>query len=315
MEFDRDDTRTGLSMPRGRMLGPRVDSWLAARAALRRGGPRSSIEFDFVQTSGGGIRLFDSRTAGPAVILVPDGPNVIEHYRRLVSKLAESCRVVCFDMPGFGFSLPSKDYTHSLDDGAAVVIDVLDHLQVARATLVFSCANGFYALRAASLARDRIAGLVLSQTPSIASMHAWTDRTIPRPLRVPVVGQGLGWLLREKAALGWYSAALPRTTDAAPFRQVARTALRQGACFCLAGVVQGLTKETSVALRAVQQPCTLVWGSSDRSHRHTDPFSLRDTVPGAEFIALEHCGHFPDLEDEERFSDLVKERAAVHQRP
>ncbi|HXH80632.1 alpha/beta hydrolase [Nocardioides sp.] len=313
MAFDSDNARTAIRMPRGQVLGSRLDSWLTARTARRRGGGASSADFDLVETSGGTVRLFDSRTVGPVVVLVPDGPNVIEHYDGLVPKLGESCRVVCFDMPGFGFSRPSKHYTHSLDDGAAVVLDVLDHLQIPRATLAFSCANGFYALRAATLAPDRIAGLVLSQTPSIDSMHAWTDRTIPKPLRVPVLGHGLGWFLREKAALGWYAAALPRTTDAAPFRHVAKTALQQGACFCLAGVVQGLTREPSGALGAVDQPCTLVWGGSDRSHRHTDPTSLRETLPRAELIAFDHCGHFPDLEDAEQFAELVKERVAAHQ--
>ena len=261
-----------------------------------------------METRGGAVRLFDSGTAGPVVVMAPDGPNVIEHHHGVMSRLAASCRVICFDMPGFGFSLPRPDYTHSLDDGAAVVIDVLDSLQIPRATLAFSCANGLYALRAAKLAPDRIAGLVLSQTPSVASMHAWTDRTIPRPLRVPVLGQGVGWLLRERAALGWYGAALPRTTDPSSFRDVARTALRAGACFCLAGVVQGLTREEPAALQPVQQPCTLLWGGSDRSHKHTDPASLLDTAPRAEIVELDQCGHFPDLEAPERFTVLVQEQ-------
>src|SRR5688572_279329 len=101
MESEGDNARNARPMLRGHVLGSRLDSWLTARTAQKRAGGRGSGTFDFVQTRGGRVRLLDSRTPGPVVVLVPDGPNVIEHYAGLMSKLAESCRVVCFDMPGF----------------------------------------------------------------------------------------------------------------------------------------------------------------------------------------------------------------------
>ena len=118
---------------------------------------------------------------------------MIEHYERLIPLLTPYLRVVCFDMPGFGFSLPSASYTHSLDQGAATVLAVLDALQIERATLAFSCANGFYALRAAKLAPHRINSLFLSQTPSLAAMHQWAqflaDAASRFPSRFPSVSR------------------------------------------------------------------------------------------------------------------------------
>jgi pimeloyl-ACP methyl ester carboxylesterase len=130
------------------------------------------------------VRVFDSHggesaTAKPCVVFVPDGPNVIEHYEELIGLLSAQLRVVCFDMPDFGFSFPQSGYEHSLDHGARAVLGVLDHLGIAKATLAFSCANGFYALRVAQLASARVNNLVLSQTPSLAAMHALTSRVIP----------------------------------------------------------------------------------------------------------------------------------------
>jgi pimeloyl-ACP methyl ester carboxylesterase len=100
------------------------------------------------------------------VVFVPDGPNVIEHYAGLILALSERLRVVCFDMPGFGHSLPR------LEQGANTVLAVLDRLDIRSATLAFSCANGFYALRAARLAPGRVSSLFLSRTPSLDAMHA-----------------------------------------------------------------------------------------------------------------------------------------------
>ena len=183
------------------MLSSLVDSLLARHAAR---GSR--------QTVAGATRVHDSGGNKPRVVLVPDGPNVVAHYRQLIPQLEGSFRVVCFDMPGFGYSLPSRRYDHSRDQGAAAVIAVLDALEITKATLAFSCANGFYAIRVAQLQPHRATGLVLSQTPSLASMHAWSHRVVPWVLHVPVLGQIAGWLLRRRAVESWYRIApYPKT--------------------------------------------------------------------------------------------------------
>ncbi|MGG1946486.1 alpha/beta hydrolase [Trinickia sp. NRRL B-1857] len=254
--------------------------------------------------------MYDSASDKPCVVLVPDGPNVIEHYDRLIELLTPHLRVVCFDMPGFGHSLPSPSYEHSLNQGAAAVLGVLDGLNIKSTTLAFSCANGFYALRAAQIAPDRILHLVLSQTPSLTAMHRWVDRIIPWPLKTPVVGQIVGWLFQKKAANKWYNVALPKATRAQPFQDKALNALNNGACFCLAGVVQGLCREHEESLSNVTTPITVIWGTKDRSHKPTDPNSLCKSVPHAEVVQFQDCGHFPDVEQPERYAEILLERIA-----
>lgn len=295
------------------MFASRLDSYLA-RSALsgRTQAAVSAPPLRYIKTSQGPLRVLDTGTGKPCAIFVPDGPNVIEHYAELIQLLQDQFRVVCFDMPGFGFSLPGSSYQHSLDQGAQAVLDLMDALQIPRATLAFSCANGFYAIRAARLAPQRISSLFLSQTPSLAAMHAWTDRIIPWPLRVPVLGQLLAWLLRRKLAHGWYHSALPKNTDKGPYRRVAQHALAAGSCFCLAGVVQGLARENSAALAGVDVPCTMLWGSLDKSHRQTAPESLLDCLPQAEIIRCEECGHFPDIEQAPRYAQLLQAHMAKH---
>lgn len=187
------------------MFSSFVDSLLTRFSARgRKGTVGGVLPTRSIDTPVGSVRVYDSDTEKPCVVFVPDGPNVIEHYDVLIGLLSQRLRVVCFDMPGFGYSLPLTSYEHSLDQGAGAILGVLDSLGIRKATLAFSCANGFYALRAAQLAPERISSLVLSQTPSLAAMHAWTRRVIPWPLRIPVVGQVSAWLFRRKAAHGWY---------------------------------------------------------------------------------------------------------------
>jgi pimeloyl-ACP methyl ester carboxylesterase len=293
------------------MLASFIDWFLTRLSARQRTGTTGgALPTQRIPTSGGIVRVYDSGSAKRCVVFVPDGPNVIEHYEELIGVLSNQLRVVCFEMPGFGFSFPQSGYQHSLDQGARAVLGVLDHLGIAQAALAFSCANGFYALRAAQLAPQRINRLVLSQTPSVAAMHAWTNRVIPWPLRISVIGQVLAWLARKKAAHGWYKIALPRAVSPTLFQQKAGDALSGGACFCLAGVVQGLARERVDSLRGVTTPCTMIWGTLDHSHKFTDPLSLRELVPHAEIVRFEDCGHFPDVEQPTRYAAMLVERVA-----
>lgn len=284
-----------------------VDALLYRRAKVPSA-PLVSI----LETPLGPVRVLDTGGTAPAVVLVPDGPNVIEHYAGLVERLRTSRRVVVFDLPGFGFSFPQAHYHHALEQGGSVIQSVLGTLELRAVTLVCTCVNGFYAIAAAKLDTDqRIRRLVLCQTPSLAEMRAWTARIVPRPLSVPVLGQLLQYSKRRQAAAGWYHVALARKDDRPRFKVVASDAFQRGACFCLASVVQGMSAESDAPeiLQGVRLPVTLIWGALDRSHKPTDPQALRALLPQADFRLWSDCGHFPDLENEIAFAAVVLEPA------
>jgi pimeloyl-ACP methyl ester carboxylesterase len=306
-------------------LGSRTDAVLARRAAHGHGSPaRSGLATRIVNTPQGPVSLYDSgtdfsandstgvrtndSTKRPCVLITPDGPNVIEHHALVVSLLSPHVRVVCFDMPGFGHSLPQKTYVHSLNQGAAVIVSVMDVLGVDQATLAFSCANGLYALRVAQIAPHRIQQLVLSQTPSLRAIRAWARRAIPWPVLLPVAGQIGTWVFRRKLARDWYHVALPATTDRGFYQQTALDALNHGGCFCLAGVAQGLAREPVDTLKGITTPCTVIWGTKDRSHKRTDPASLLEYAPNAEVIRFEKSGHFPDIEQSTSYAETLLDR-------
>jgi pimeloyl-ACP methyl ester carboxylesterase len=136
-------------------------------------------------------------------------------------------------------------------------------------------------------------------------MHLWTDRVVPKVLKLPLLGQLLSRMFRQKMAAAWYRIALPKTTDAKPFQNVSRHALRCGSCFSLAGVVQGLLREPKDSARLQTIPCTVLWGVQDRSHRFTQPNAILRDVPHAQVVVLEDCGHFPDLENPRRFMQVL----------
>jgi pimeloyl-ACP methyl ester carboxylesterase len=289
------------------MLGAPIDWALTRLSRCAKQHANGKMMGALIDTRMGPIRVYDPtpNSTKPCVVFVPDGPNVVEHYEALFALLSPSLRVICFDMPGFGHSLPQLNTTHKLDQGARAIFAVMDALGISTATLALSCANGLYAIRAAHLAPARVKRLVLAQTPSIGAMKAWVQRIIPKPLRVPILGQLITWLIRSKIEAPWYRIALPRTTDAHPFQTITRNATTRGSCYCLSGIVQGLMGEPHDALASISVPCTMVWGTQDRSHKPTDPRSLLAHVPHAEIIQFDDCGHFPELEQPERYAKLM----------
>lgn len=253
----------------------------------------------------GRVRLFDSGGQRPPLILVPDGPSVIESYARLIPILTDTYRVLCFDLPGFGYSQPALRYHHTLDEGAALIVAVMDAAHLNRATLALSCANGLYALRVAQQFPERVERLILTQTPCPDAMHTWADRTLPRVLDVPLLGQATFWATRKKAAAAWFRNAPAKQSDPAPFADPALHVLAHGGCFCMASTLQGLRRIPRQGFGQVNVPTTLVWGDRDRTHRQTDPNSILEVVPQAQVVRFADCGHMPDLEQPERFARVL----------
>ncbi len=250
-----------------------------------------------ITTSAANLRVLDTGGSLPPLLIAPDGPCVIEHYLDLIQKLAENFRVICFDMPGFGFSYPRLNYSFGLKETADALVELMDTLAVKQAVFAFSCANGFFAINLAARYPERVSHLVLAQTPSLQAMLQWTDRIVPKPIKLPFVGQAVMAVTAQRFATSWFDLSLPRESRDKPgFAEKAREAVNHGGCFCLASLVQGLARGTDAELQGVQCPTLLFYGDSDFSHKYTDFSSLNSLIPHTEALALQGCGHFPDLE-------------------
>lgn len=264
---------------------------------------------NMIDTDSGRIRVKDTGSDKPALVMVPDGPCVVEHFEPLMKDLMSDFRVICFDMPGFGFSYPKITYDFGLEKSVRTVVSVLDALRIERATLSFSCVNGYIAIALAKSYPERISRLVLAQTPSVHVMkNQWVDRNIPKPIQIPYLGQVINAALSGKLASTWYDMALPKnSTSKAGFVKLALSALQSGGCFCLASIAQGMRNVGDNELSGIDVPTTMVWGNKDWSHKNTNFESLRDHVPHCEIHEFDGCGHFPYLERPKAFAALLRE--------
>ncbi len=270
--------------------------------------PLTTNNTDLIRTDYGTIRVLDTGGNKPVIINTPDGPNVIEHHLQLIKDLSKRFRVICFEFPGIGFSYPNFKYDYSLDKATKLIINVMDILNVSKATLAFSCSNGFYAIKTAQCFPDRIQQLFLTQTPSLHAMNIWTQNAIPNSLKIPVIGQIANRFNEKKLAKLWYKYALPKHTDISGYQNKALKAFNAGSCFCLSSLVQGLKNDLHASLELKDIPTTLIWGKQDFTHKNTQSTSILDHIPECTIIEFDHCGHFPELENPHRYTKLIQEQ-------
>ncbi|MGB7412969.1 MAG: alpha/beta hydrolase [Thermosynechococcaceae cyanobacterium] len=291
------------------MQGSSIDSAIATlRGRRRQERSLQSDQMKLLQTQAGTLRILDTGGNKQPLMMVPDGPCVLEHYADLIELLSPDFRVVCFDLPGFGFSYPAFGFDFSVSKMADTVVEVMDLLNIPCAVLAFTCANSFFALHVAKHHPERVSHLILGQTPSLQAMRQWDDQMIPKLLHVPYVGQMIMAGLTRKISVGWYDRALPkRSEQKAQFTLFADQALKSGGCFCLASFVQGLSKTQDCEISDVSTPTLLIHSNKDLSHRQTNFSSLRDHVPTADIMTFKGCGHFPDLERPQAYAKQIKQ--------
>jgi pimeloyl-ACP methyl ester carboxylesterase len=245
---------------------------------------------------------------GPnTVVFVCDTPIFIEHYDQLFELLAPHMRVVCFELPGSGFSSPAPHFGFSLDEQAATTIALLDALTVRECTLAFSCVGAYLIPLVAMTRPELVRNAILIQVPSWSEELAWARRIDfngRRWLATPVVGQLIVRLGGRAIARRWLMRAIAEPSAAA-FASTTSHAFDRGASWTLASMVQAYFNGAAPLLVPLQIPTLALWGGRDRTHRGTDKESVLDLAPEAEVVYFESAGHCPELEEPERFRAVL----------
>ena len=264
-----------------------------------------------------------------AVVLIPDAPVFVEHQEDAAVTLCHGLGlpVIMMDMPGFGLSRPVPSYDHSVPSAVQAIHSVLEYVGAQKALLHASCVNGYYVLGYAQEHPDRVAGVVVGNTPSLHALKHWAEVVVQRFMYWPLLGQLAMRLVPKQVAARWFSYAVPRDVPnrrdvVAEWTATSHGCLDKSACWCFAGVLQNVYfdgDESAFAGVPATVPVTVLWGSGDRSHTDagTDPKSLIASVTHAKLhVVPPHpekgpqsggAGHAPGLERPDVLLALFKE--------
>lgn len=267
---------------------------------------RRDIHFMHLPTTSIRYRLAGS--TGPTLVFATDPPVMLEHYDALIDELSRDHRVVVFEVPAFGFSVPANRMDLHFPAATASMRDFLQRLGLGPYVLALPCVIGYSSISIAASDPALVAAVVMIQTPHWHEEIRWKHGRDPKHiLGRPYVGQLLLKWLKAKRAGGWYAAALGDPKRLTEFLEPTLKAFRHGALFSLATAFQQYLVEQEPALKPVSQPTLVVWGDADRSHCHTDKSSSLRYAPHAQVHHFKDAGHFPELEQIQRFSSVLRE--------
>ncbi|MCA0144921.1 alpha/beta fold hydrolase [Blastococcus sp. LR1] len=267
-------------------------------------------------------RAFVRAGDGPALLLLHGIGNNCQTWSKVIDRLAETHTVIAPDLLGHGNSdKPRGDY--SLAAYANGMRDLLSILDIEKATVVGHSLGGGIALQFAyqfpercerlalvgsgGLGPELSAGLRAATLPG-AELVVTALAQVSAPLRtglqaVEKVGRVTGW--RRIGDLAQAVDALLALKDIEARRAFLRT---------LRGVVdargQAVTALDRIYL-ADSVPMLVIWGAQDPIVPAQHAESVRALVPSARVEVFDDAGHWPHLDEPDRFCDVLLEFIAA----
>ncbi|HEY7010676.1 MAG TPA: alpha/beta fold hydrolase [Jatrophihabitantaceae bacterium] len=251
---------------------------------------------------------------GPALLFIHGLLGSRRSWRHLVTRLEVDHRVLAPDLFGHGASAkPVGDY--SLGAHAATLRDLLDHAAVEKVTLIGHSLGGGIAMQFYYLFPERVERLVLVSSgglgrelspllrsaslpgaewvlPLLAS--GWVHNSVEA---VAGVLRGAGWTPSPMLAESWYGFATLRDADARrAFLSTVRGVIDPGGQAVLANEYLPTVKHV---------PTLVVWGARDRIIPSSHGVAAHQAIAGSRLEIFEQAGHFPHLDQPERFAGVL----------
>lgn len=237
--------------------------------------------------------------ADEAVVFVHGNPGAMADWDDLLGRLPADVRGIALDMPGFGAADAPDDFAYDVDGYGRHLGGALEQLGVRRVHLVLHDFGGPWGLSWAARHPDAVASIVLLNTGSLIDYrwHHWA-----RIWRTPVVGE-LFMALSFRPVLtrvfrrenpGLSAAHLDRIYD-----QLSPAATKRAILRLYRATPPDWMGGDRPALRAIDPPVLVVWGTDDRYLPTVQADRQLETFPSARIEKLEGRGHWVFLEDPE----------------
>ncbi|MGY2067895.1 alpha/beta fold hydrolase [Blastococcus sp. SYSU DS0619] len=247
-----------------------------------------------VDVGGRRLNVWEAGDAGPTVLLVHGIPTNHRLWHDVVPEVSASARVLAVDMLGYGDSDPSGDHPVDLAAQAALLLRLLDELEVPRAVVVGHDLGGGVAQILATTSTDRVAGLGVVNgvcydgwpVPLVRAMKAaWPALQLLPP---PALATALRPALRTLFA---------HQERAAPFLdRIVEPWSRPGGPAQLARHLRSLdsvyTQTVAPFLPRLDLPAEVVWGRQDHQMKPRYGQQLADDLPGARLTWVDDASHF-----------------------
>lgn len=266
-----------------------------------------------ISLHGNSLNYIDSGT-GDAVLFVHGLLGSHRNWRDLVDRIDDTHRLIVPDLFGHGSSAkPQGDY--SLGAHAGMLRDLLDALGIDKVTLVGHSLGGGISLQFCYLFPERVERLVLVGSGGLGRevIPILRAATLPGaewvlPIiastrvrgGVETIGRGLarvGWRASQDMRAAWEGfTALSDADSRRAFLATTRAVIDPG----------GQSVAASDYLPDLADvPVLVVWGTNDMVIPAMHAERAKEAIPGCRVELFDGAGHYPHLDDPDRFAALL----------
>jgi pimeloyl-ACP methyl ester carboxylesterase len=236
-----------------------------------------------------GIRvhyLVEGPADGPVVVLVHGLGGSAEDWRNLTPYLVNAgFRVYRPDLPGYGRSQRSRDFSYSVRDEASVVVGFLDALGLKQVDLGGWSMGGWIVQLVASGHPDRVQRLMLFDSAGLDVTPNWNTNL---------------FMPRSAAELDQLDALLMPHPPHIP-AYVARDILRNSHhhSWVIGRALDTMLSAADVTdklLPELRMPVLIEWGEVDRITPVAEAETIHRLIPQSQLDVMAGCGHLAPLE-------------------
>ena len=220
----------------------------------------------------------------------------------VVARLGSDFGAVLYDERGHGLSSIGTP-PYRMDDHAADLAALIDHVGAQRAILCGVSMGGQVAMALSALRPDLVAALVLCDTaPRIGDDVFWNAR-------IAAIDRGGLAAIVDGVMERWFAASF-RSSDNALYIGCRAMFARQPADGYIGSCIAVREAELTAAARRIKMPTVCVVGENDGSTPPALVRSLADLIPGARYEIISGAGHLPCVEQPAALAEIVRTLAA-----
>jgi pimeloyl-ACP methyl ester carboxylesterase len=252
---------------------------------------------------------------GPPMTLLHGFPSSSHDWAKLAPSLARMHSLVLVDFLGFGASEKPADHVYSLPEQADLIEAVWESQRIASTVLV---AHDYGVSVAQELLARREEGRLEVDLQAVHLLNGGLYPELHRPqptqtaLLDPEQGPKLSELLTEElfvqALRPSFADAFDAADDSADIWEATSRDGGQRIAHLLIGYIRDREQHAdrwTGALERANLPLSFVWGMLDPISGAHMAERIRERLPDAPFLALEHVSHWPPLEAPEAVADAL----------
>jgi pimeloyl-ACP methyl ester carboxylesterase len=265
----------------------------------------------FIEVTGFRVHFLD-QGSGPPILMIHGGGTWLYSFRHNLEPLARSFRVIALDMPGHGYTKPTRsEARYDFETTDRVLREFLDAKGIPQASLVGHSWGGGWALHFAQRYPKRVRKLILLASSGLPG-H---ERLEWELLKYPVIAELMANFFHRghvesglRAAFADPAIVTPEmvqeiyTPLSSPENRRAQVSYSRNLDW----------DETQTYLADTQIPTLIIWGSLDQYSSVADGRALAKAMPRSRFEVITGAGHNAHEEKPRDINELITAFLASH---